>query len=76
MSCELGARKPEALAYQRALEHFGVRPEDAFMADDSAANVAAALKLGMHAHHFTEVDGQFQLEALNRAMDDFAERRR
>jgi glucose-1-phosphatase len=76
VSCELGARKPEALAFRRALEHFGVRPEDAFMADDSGTNVAAALEFGMHAHHFTEVDGEFQLDALNRAMDDFAGRRR
>ena len=76
VSCGLGARKPEALAFQRALEHFGVRPEDAFMADDSAANVAAAREFGMHAHHFTEVDGQFHVDALNRAMDDFAGRQR
>lgn len=76
VSCALGARKPEALAYRRALEHFGVRPEDAFMADDSHTNVAAALEFGMHAHHFTEVDGEFQLDALNRAIDEFAGRRR
>jgi HAD superfamily hydrolase (TIGR01509 family) len=76
VSCQLGARKPEVLAYQRALEHFGVRPENVFMADDSAANVAAALEFGMHAHHFTEVRGVFQVEALKRAMEEFAGRRR
>jgi glucose-1-phosphatase len=76
VSCGLGARKPESLAYQRALEHFGVEPKDAFMADDSGINVAAALEYGMHAHHFIEVDGEFDLDALNRAMDDFAGRNR
>ncbi|MEO6505164.1 MAG: HAD-IA family hydrolase [Terrimesophilobacter sp.] len=76
VSCGLGARKPETLAYQRALEHFGVRPEDTFMADDSGANVAAAREVGMHAHHFIEIDGEFQLDALNQAIDDFAGRNR
>jgi HAD superfamily hydrolase (TIGR01509 family) len=76
VSCGLGARKPEPLAYRRALEHFGVRPEDAFMVDDSGANVAAALDLGMHAHQFTAVDGVCDVDALTRAMDDFAGRHR
>lgn len=76
ISCRLGARKPARLAYERALAVYGVRPEDAFMADDSAANVAAAAEFGMHAHHVIEVDGVFQVDELNRAMDEFAGRKR
>jgi glucose-1-phosphatase len=76
VSCDIGARKPESLAYQRVLERYGVAPQDAFMADDSAANVAAAQAYGLSAHHFVEVDGVYQVDALNRALDEFAGRRR
>jgi glucose-1-phosphatase len=76
VSCDIGARKPESLAYQRVLERYGVAPQDAFMADDSAANVAAAQAYGLSAHHFVEVDGVYQVDALNRALDAFAGRRR
>ena len=76
VSCDLGTRKPESLAYQRVLERYGVAPENAFMADDSAVNVAAAQAYGLSAHHFIEVDGEYQIDALNRAIDEFAGRRR
>jgi len=53
-SCLLRARKPTPTAYTRVLEHFEARAEDTFFTDDNRGNVAAALALGIHAHHFTE----------------------
>ena len=52
-SCLLRARKPMRQAFERVLEHFGASPESTFFADDNRSNVAGALELGIHAHHFT-----------------------
>ena len=74
VSCDLEARKPERRAYRLALECFGAVPQNTFMADDSARNAAAAASVGIHAHHFVCVDGVFQVDALDTAIDAFATR--
>lgn len=68
ISCSLHARKPEAEAYERALARFGATPENTFFADDNHVNVAAAVALGIHAHHFTNP------ESLQAAITEFAGR--
>jgi len=55
-SCELGARKPDAVVYQRLLLRHGVEPADAVFIDDSAANVAGARAAGLRAIHFQSLD--------------------
>lgn len=56
-SCDVGAVKPETAMYREALRRAGARADEAFFVDDTAANVAAAAALGMHAHAFTGVAG-------------------
>jgi putative hydrolase of the HAD superfamily len=51
-SCDLRSVKPEAAAYQAALEALGARPSDVVFLDDRAANVAAAARLGIDARLF------------------------
>ena len=70
VSAQLGARKPDRRVYELALARYGVSPANAFMADDSAANVAGALEAGIHAHHFTSP------ELLDAAISTFSERSR
>ena len=70
ISCELGIRKPSPEAYARALDHYGARASDTFFADDSLENVLGARSLGIHAHHFTDVD------SLDAALTAFTERTR
>jgi FMN phosphatase YigB (HAD superfamily) len=70
VSAQLGVRKPDRRVYELALARYGVSPADAFMADDSAANVAGALEAGIHAHHFTTP------ELLDAAISTFSERDR
>lgn len=70
VSAQLGIRKPAAGIYERALEHYGAEAGNTFFADDSASNVEGALTVGIHAHHFTTVEG------LHAAMTTFAERKR
>ena len=70
ISCALGVRKPDALAYERALDRYGARASDTFFADDSLENVLGARAVGIHAHHFTTVEG------LDAAMTAFTERTR
>jgi len=48
--------KPDPAIYQLLFERHGVSPAEAVFIDDSAANVATASKLGMHAVHFTTPD--------------------
>ncbi len=74
LSADLGARKPEARAYVRALEHYGVLATNAFFADDSPSNVAGAKRLGMTTFHFTTVNGVSDTIGLARAIDEFAHR--
>jgi putative hydrolase of the HAD superfamily len=49
LSCEVGAEKPEAAIYQRALGALGVPPEAALFVDDNAAFCAGAEELGISA---------------------------
>ncbi len=74
ISCRLGVRKPDALSYRIALDRFGVRPEDAFFADDSSLNVAGARTVGIQAHRLEWLGGIAQVGALNDAIDAFASR--
>jgi FMN phosphatase YigB (HAD superfamily) len=76
VSAVLGARKPERRIYTRALGRFGVNPADAILFDDSAANVDGAIQAGMHAFQLTSVDGVFDIDGLNAAIDAFANRPR
>jgi len=46
-SHELKARKPEAAAYQSVLNYLGVKPQHTIFLDDSAANIAGAVRLGI-----------------------------
>jgi HAD superfamily hydrolase (TIGR01509 family) len=53
VSYQLKARKPDALAYTRALEQIGCAPADAVFIDDRRTNVAAAEAVGLRGIHFT-----------------------
>lgn len=46
--------KPDAAIYRLALDRFGLEPGQAVFIDDSAANVAGAKAVGIHALHFTD----------------------
>ncbi len=70
----LGARKPAAEIYERALARFGVSPENAFLADDSAANIRGAQAVGITCHHLVAVDGVFHTDALLASVERFASR--
>lgn len=76
VSCNLGVRKPDPEAMQRALAHYGASAEDTLFVDDSRENVESAASLGMHVHHFLTIDGVPQVGALNAAIDSFAGRTR
>mgnify|MGYP000848143860 FL=1 len=45
--------KPDPRIFLRLFECYQLKPEESFFIDDSAANIAAAGKLGMPGHHFT-----------------------
>lgn len=55
LSYEVGAVKPEAVMYQRALEGAGVAPERAAFFDDVPRYAEAASSLGIHGRVFTTV---------------------
>jgi putative hydrolase of the HAD superfamily len=74
VSYMLGARKPSRELFERALDHYGVDPEDAFLADDSADNVEGARAVGITAHHFEYVRGTPQTDALEAAITAFSGR--
>jgi len=52
LSYEVGALKPDAEIYRRAIERAGCRPEECFFTDDIAMNVEAARNSGMDAVQF------------------------
>jgi len=53
-SCQLGACKPEARAFDGCCRRFGLRPEATVFIDDTAANVEGAVACGWHGiHHCT-----------------------
>jgi HAD superfamily hydrolase (TIGR01509 family) len=73
VSAMLGARKPDARIYERALERYGVDADDAFFVDDSEANVRGAEALGITAFRMTEDDaGRFDTDGLLAAIESFA----
>ncbi len=45
--------KPDPAIYYRALDRFGLRPDEALFIDDRAINVEGARAVGMNAHLFT-----------------------
>jgi HAD superfamily hydrolase (TIGR01509 family) len=53
LSCEVGAAKPDAEIYRRALDALGVRAADAVMIDDQAGYCAGAEAAGVRAVQVT-----------------------
>ncbi|RYY59649.1 MAG: HAD family phosphatase, partial [Chitinophagaceae bacterium] len=49
-------RKPFPEFYQRLLDRYNVKPEDAVFIDDNFRNVEAARKMGIESIHFTSPD--------------------
>lgn len=56
LSCEVGAEKPQAAIYQRALDSLGVPAGAALFVDDNAAFCAAAEELGISALRIVRAD--------------------
>jgi 2-haloacid dehalogenase len=48
--------KPDPALYYRALDRFGLKPEEALFIDDRAINVEGARAVGMRAHLFVGAD--------------------
>ena len=48
--------KPDAAIYLRALDRFGLRPDEALFIDDRGINVLGAELVGMRAHLFIDAD--------------------
>lgn len=67
-SSDYGARKPDPEVFERVLARYGVRPDEAFFADDLAENIAGARSLGITAHHVLGDDAV----ALGAAIEAFA----
>jgi HAD superfamily hydrolase (TIGR01509 family) len=68
-SSDYGARKPEPEVFEAVLARYGVKPEDAFFADDLAVNVEGARSVGITAHRFADAAG------LRAAIEHFARSR-
>jgi len=62
VSGEIGAVKPDPAIYRRLLEDYRLDPAACLFIDDSPANVAGAMAVGMRGHRFTDP------EALHRAL--------
>ena len=63
ISAEEGVIKPGHAIYRRCLQKFGLIAGECFFIDDSAANIAAALELGIRGHEF-----RFDVPTLRRAL--------
>jgi glucose-1-phosphatase len=64
-SCEIGAVKPEPVAYAAAVAATGVAASACLFLDDSETNVAGARAAGLQAIHFSDVPAaEAQLRAL------------
>lgn len=74
ISYQVGARKPTAELYERALVRYGVTAERAFLVDDSPANVAGARAAGWTAHLFEYAGDVPQPGPLLAAVEAFAAR--
>lgn len=53
ISAEIGAMKPDPVAYQTVLEHAGCPPGDAVFFDDRPENVEGARRVGIEGVHYT-----------------------
>ena len=53
-SNEEGVKKPDPRAFEIALERMGLPAEEVLFVDDHPDNIAAAAKLGLLTHHFSE----------------------
>lgn len=52
-SASEGVMKPDPAIYERTLDRLGAKPQECVFIDDSAANIAGARALGIHAILFT-----------------------
>jgi putative hydrolase of the HAD superfamily len=68
-SSHYGARKPDPAVFERVLEAYGARAEDAFFADDMPVNVRGAESVGITAYLFGTPEG------LLAAIEEFASSR-
>jgi len=68
LSYKVGAMKPAALIYQKAIEAAGCRPEECFFTDDIAEYVAGAKQQGIDAVQFQSA-GQIRNELRARGVD-------
>jgi putative hydrolase of the HAD superfamily len=68
-SSEIGVAKPESDFYIAALRAANVSAAETLYADDSRANVDAATKLGIHAHHFKGHEALTSFLAQHRIID-------
>ncbi len=75
VSCRLGIRKPEPLAFSRALDLLGAQADNTFFVDDSPTNVAGAASIGIHAHLLDYRHGVPQVDALTEAVMRFSNRK-
>lgn len=67
LSYEVGALKPDARIFLRALEKMQARPSEVLFVDDLDANVKAAQELGIDAFRFQSPD-QFAAELKSRGL--------
>ena len=49
-----GVVKPDTAIYDLAIERFEIEPHRTVFIDDAPANVAAAARAGLHAHHYQD----------------------
>lgn len=54
VSGEEGVKKPDPRIFDLAIRRFGLDPAQTLFVDDSAANVAAAARLGFRTHRFAD----------------------
>lgn len=77
VSAVLGARKPEARIYSRALSRYGIDAADTILIDDSRANLHGAEAVGIAGFQVVPVEGGgFNTERLLEAVEAFAADRR
>jgi glucose-1-phosphatase len=75
VSAVLGARKPEARIYTRALSRFGIAAEDTLFVDDSGANLRGAEAVGITGFQLLEIEDGYNTDALAEAIESFAQDR-
>lgn len=63
-SCDLGAAKPEAAFYERAVGLIGAAPAEVVFVDDLEENVRGARAVGLAAEQWTIRDGMDRLHRL------------